>query len=173
MRALPLLLVVAIGCTRPAPLVQQAPAPTPSTTTVTAATAATTAAATSPSAYPTFEEAEGEPEWTFRTPDGNVGCSLAPPSFVGCDIMRRTWEPPPKPASCEFDWGYGVALSGDGQAEIVCMADSLNMPAPTLHHGRSVTPNGITCESLPDGVRCRSLSTGRGFVIGRDRYETF
>ena len=158
MRAFPLLLLAAIGCTRAAPLVEQAP-----TLTVTA---------TSPGPYPTFEEAEGTPEWTFRTPDGNVGCSISP-SFVGCDIMRRTWTPPPKPSWCEFDWGYGVGVTEDGRVEVSCLADSLNMPAPTLPYGESVTQRGLTCESLPDGVRCRSVATGRGFVIGRDRFETF
>ena len=48
---------------------------------------------------------------SFRSPSGNISCYIVADG-VRCDIVRRDWEPPPKPASCEFDYGHGLMSAG-------------------------------------------------------------
>ena len=57
---------------------------------------------------------------TFRSPSGNIGCIL----FEGgarCDIRKRDWSPPPRPANCskQVDYGQGIEVSHSGEALFV------------------------------------------------------
>ena len=55
----------------------------------------------------------------FESPSHNIGCYLSK-SGVRCDIRQHAWKAPPKPKSCDVDWGSGLevgaAASGAGCA---------------------------------------------------------
>ena len=44
----------------------------------------------------------------FQSPSGNIACAMGG-GIVRCDILEHSWSPPPKPSSCDLDWGNGVA----------------------------------------------------------------
>src|SRR5882724_4480043 len=62
-------------------------------------------------------------EAIFRTPSKNIACALTSKS-VRCDIVNKSWQPPPKPADCQLDWGFGVFLE-NGQAGFLCAGDTV------------------------------------------------
>ena len=172
----------------PAPV---APAPTPvaSSRPPTAGPTGSTAGPTSSTAGPTGSvPAPGTPtpgrtptaaptfvlrSLTFvALPSGNVVCALDE-GTARCDIRERTWEPPPKPASCELDYGSGLSL-GDGRAGVVCAGDTvLTDTATPLPYGSAVRTGDVVCSSSTEGMRCENLRTSRGFVLARAEYRLF
>ena len=51
----------------------------------------------------------------FASPSGNIACVITSSGDselvergVRCDIDKRDWSPPPRPAGCELDYGHGV-----------------------------------------------------------------
>ena len=165
-KTFPLLLLLAVACGgRESPSASPSPSPSPSPSQTTAAPAASAPAA-SPSA--------GEMRY-FRTPTGNIGCGVSPTS-AACDLTEKTWSPPPKPESCEFDWANGVYLRATPapEAALTCASDTVfNSEAPVLAYGSSITAGTITCESRSDGVRCRDSASGKGFFVSKSRYELY
>jgi hypothetical protein len=140
----------------------------------------------------TSEEATGESEPTagagagiaepattryltsFRSPSGNIGCIL----FKGdarCDIRKREWKPPPRPASCPHvvDFGQGLQVGATGKSRFVCAGDTtLNESAPRLAYGTGAKVDGTLCVSQTAGVTCVN-EEGSGFFISVQRAETF
>ena len=160
--ALPLLLL-AVACGG-----DKTPGAAPTTT------APSSVAPTSATPTPAPTTSFSEPRY-FRTPTDNIGCGLDP-TFAACDIREKTWTPPPKPSSCEFDWGFGVHLSlrPSPASEVTCASDSAyNAESPVLAYGATLTAGTITCESRTDGVRCTDSASGKGFLLSRDRYELY
>ena len=114
----------------------------------------------------------------FHTPDGNIGCALSAGkgSFGGsarCDIAEHDWKSPKKPASCDVDYGGGLAVDSDGRAGFVCAGDT------TLHQGRklpvggSVSVGAYRCVNLGTAVRCVNRDTGHGFKLSRSVAKRF
>ncbi len=111
---------------------------------------------------------------TFRSPSGNLGCLLIG-GTARCDIRRRSWSPPPRPASCpsQVDFGQGLEISS-GQARIVCAGDTaLNPSAPPLPYGRDTDSAAFSCSSRTTGITCASASTRHGFFISAQSYRLF
>ncbi|MDQ6746454.1 MAG: hypothetical protein M3Z27_10635 [Actinomycetota bacterium] len=111
---------------------------------------------------------------TFRSPSGNLGCQLIGGS-ARCDIRRRSWSPPPRPASCpsQVDFGQGLEISS-GQSRIVCAGDTaLNASAPPLPYGRDTDSVGFSCSSRTTGITCTSSTTRHGFFISAQSYRLF
>lgn len=148
----------------------------PSTVTVSSAptTAAATTAPAGPAAPPTTE---APPTTTarlqlarFQTPTGNIACD-ARDGEIRCDILDKTWAPPPRPADCEFDWGVGLAIRSDGTPAVTCASDTVADPGlPRLAYGTATAAEGITCISRTEGLTCTSDRTRRGFFLSRGRY---
>ena len=46
----------------------------------------------------------------FTSPSGNIGC-IDDSSALRCDSRERTWSPPPRPADCPSQAGYGQGIS--------------------------------------------------------------
>lgn len=110
---------------------------------------------------------------SFRSPTGNIGCHLGA-NFARCDIQRRTWSSPPKPAECDLDWGQGVEVSAASPAVIVCAGDTaLDPSAPVLSYGQAAQVGSTECLSREDGVVCVRNGTGHGFFVARERYVLF
>lgn len=109
---------------------------------------------------------------TFRTPSKNIFCDLTG-SLVRCDIVRKTWTPPPKPADCELDWGNGLTLEA-GKVDVTCTGDSLvGAATQTLEYGSALRAGDIQCESESSGLTCMSDKTGHGFTLAAARYALF
>lgn len=163
---LPALLILAAACSEGA---EPAASPSPSTTAPTTAAPSTPAPTASPT-YLAFGAA-----WYFRSPSGNIGCAIET-TAAACDIVEKTWAPPSKPSSCELDWGQNIAVvtNPKPEARFGCVGDTVfNAEAPALAFGEKLTHNGFACESRQDGIRCVHVASGRGFLLGRAKYDLF
>ena len=92
-----------------------------------------------------------------------------------CDIRKREWSPPPRPASCseEVDFGQGLAVSHDGRASFVCAGDTALDPSATaLGYGEASEMGGTQCISRSEGITCANHS-GHGFFISIQSYQVF
>jgi hypothetical protein len=108
----------------------------------------------------------------FQSPSGNIGCALSRDG-VRCDIAERDWTPPPKPASCELDWGNGVAVDRHGRAQIICAGDTTLHAGRHLAYGDSLRRGRFRCTSRRTGMRCVNRRNGHGFVLSRQRAKRF
>lgn len=108
----------------------------------------------------------------FTSPSGNVGCILDS-TYLRCDIAKRNWAVPPRPADCELDYGQGIALTPGEPAVFVCAGDTTLGGADVLAYGRSITRGALSCTSAESGISCRDTGTGRGFSLSRQVYQLF
>ena len=109
----------------------------------------------------------------FRSPSANIGCELVA-GFARCDIAKRNWSPPPRPANCPLDYGQGLEVGRSGTGHLVCAGDTaLNPQAMALGYGSSSRVDSITCASTTDGMTCTNNVTGHGFFISIQGYRTF
>ena len=111
----------------------------------------------------------------IRTPSGNIACEFRylPPISLRCDVNGGVKPIPPKPRSCEFDWGPGFEMGRTGTAHIVCGSDSVNLaPQTTLGYGRTWRKPGFSCASRRSGLTCRNMGS-HGFVLSRERSRRF
>ncbi len=90
-----------------------------------------------------------------------------------CDIVRRDWEPPPKPASCELDYGHGLSVGRRGRGRFVCAGDTALNNGRKLHYGASIARGRFRCTSLRSGMRCVNERNGHGFKLSRQRAIRF
>ena len=102
----------------------------------------------------------------FETPSHNIGCVISK-SDARCDIRERAWEPPPKPASCPVDWGYGLTVGRRGVGGFVCAGDSVLGGKRVLGYRKSIRRGPLECTSHRNGVRCVNLRNGHGFKVAR------
>jgi uncharacterized protein DUF6636 len=109
---------------------------------------------------------------SFQSPSKNIGCFIDR-SGVRCDIAKRSWSPPPKPSSCNLDYGQGVSVGRRGRARYVCAGDTALGSGPRLAYGRSIRRGRFRCTSRRSGMRCANLRTGHGFTLARDRVRLF
>jgi hypothetical protein len=133
-----------------------------------AATSSSTATTTKPSPKTTVHLA------TFQTPSGNIGCMILD-GLARCDIERRGWSPPARPADCphEVDFGQGLEVGESGAARFVCAGDTVREPkAPKLAYGDSTQVATITCASAETGLTCRA-GDGHGFFLSIQSYKLF
>jgi hypothetical protein len=94
--------------------------------------------------------------------------------FARCDIGKRSWKPPPKPASCPLDYGQGLGVGRSGSGYLVCAGDTaLNPHGVALRYGTSSRVSPITCMSATSGITCTNTATGHGFFISRQSYRIF
>lgn len=110
----------------------------------------------------------------FLSPTGNIGCQMLD-GFARCDILQRSWSPPPHPASCsrEVDYGQGLEVGATGKAGFVCAGDTARDPnSPPLRYGYASVEGKIACVSAFTGMTCTSAD-GHGFFISRQRYRIF
>jgi hypothetical protein len=111
---------------------------------------------------------------SFRSPSGNIGCVM----FEGgarCDIRKREWSPPARPASCpeQVDFGQGLSVDHTGEASFVCAGDTALDPSGTpLDYGEASEVGGTQCISRSEGITCANHS-GHGFFISIQSYKIF
>jgi hypothetical protein len=109
----------------------------------------------------------------FRSPSGNIGCAIGAQGGVRCDIRNRDWRPPPKPASCMLDWGFGLTVGRRGRARFVCAGDTVLGQGRRLAYGDSIRRGRFRCVSRRTGMRCVNRRNGHGFSLSRQRARRF
>jgi hypothetical protein len=108
----------------------------------------------------------------FQTPSGNIGCMMDA-TGARCEIRRRSWSPPPRPADCPLDWGRSMHVQASGRAGFVCAGDTVLDPAaPVLPYGVASQLGPMSCASQRDGMYC-SNGDAHGFTIARQGYREF
>ena len=161
---------------------------TPATTTAggSTTTGATTPPPTTTGLTPTTKEAllpadiqvsDADRVFTFSSPTGNIGCGFSNFSdsvqSVRCDIVEREWQPPPKSADCDVDFGQGIKLAAGGVPAFVCAGDTSRNNENPVPYGQSIALGVLRCESETSGMTCRDTESGRGFFLARDTYRLF
>jgi hypothetical protein len=110
---------------------------------------------------------------TFVSPSGNIGCVMTG-NFARCDIKEHSWPTPPKPSSCDVDYGQGVAVGKHGRASYVCAGDTaFDLNADTLGYGDRVSQRLMRCSSKSKGMRCVNRRTRHGFFLSRADVRLF
>jgi hypothetical protein len=129
---------------------------------------------TGPKAQPTTQApARSVSEANFQSPTGNIGCVLVA-EVARCDIAKRSWSPPPRPSSCQLDYGQGLAVGRSGKATVVCAGDTARLQgSKKLAYGTQSQVGDFTCVSRRDGMTCTNRSTGHGFQISAESYKLF
>ena len=145
------------------------PAAPPGTTTPPNASPSGASPASTPSVI--VETVSGDAA-LFVTPSGNIGCAVSATS-ARCDIGERTWSAPPKPQSCQLDYGNGAVVDATG-TRLSCAGDTLLHASTTvLQYGHGVRNGQVLCVSQPTGVRCEYVPTGHGFTLAKQGYTLF
>jgi hypothetical protein len=110
----------------------------------------------------------------FETPSRNIACGWF--SGLGgslrCEIRSLLRPMPPRPVSCDVDWGYGLAMGRTGRANVLCAGDTVRRTGAVriLAYGTTWRRGGFTCTSARTGLTCRNAS-GRGFFLSRERWR--
>ncbi len=111
---------------------------------------------------------------TFRDPSGNIGCLMSE-GGVRCDIRKRNWSAPERPAKCpkQVDFGQGLEVTDSGEASFVCAGDTaLDPGAAALAFGTASEIGGSECIDLSGGISCVN-GAGHGFFLGVRSYQVF
>ena len=109
---------------------------------------------------------------SFHSPSGNVRCVIAAKVYTRCDITKRDWTPPPKPSSCEFDWGNTLEVRLKGRGRFGCVSDAID-PGRVLRYGEAISRGRFRCRSRTSGMRCVNTRNGHGFALSRERVRRF
>lgn len=123
-------------------------------------------------AEPAPESESLAPHLFFHTPTENIGCALSA-NGVRCDIQEHNWQPPPKPADCDLDWGYGLAVAESEPGHFFCGGDSVFGVGGAVGYGQEVRRGDYGCAISRNGVRCENSLSGHGFVLSRQRARGF
>jgi hypothetical protein len=114
----------------------------------------------------------------FRMPSGNIGCVYAnfPTVSLRCDILSKIRPLPPRPASCNPDygaWGYAYSMARHGRAVAICVSDTAIDPrAKVLAYGSTWKHGVFRCQSSTAGLRCTNAD-GHGFFLSRQHSYRF
>ena len=110
----------------------------------------------------------------FRTPSGNIFCSLTN-GQAACAIRERSWTPPPRPEDCDETNDYADHVSVEtGPASFSCGTDTPVDPnAAVLPYGQGWVVETWRCASERSGVTCENTATGHGFTLSRETYRLF
>jgi hypothetical protein len=108
----------------------------------------------------------------FQSPSENIGCGINA-NGVRCDISKRDWRPPAKPASCPLDWGNAMILERKGRGTFACAGDTVLGQGRHLPYGEAIQRGRFRCVSRSSGVRCTNRRNGHGFALSRQGFRRF
>jgi uncharacterized protein DUF6636 len=107
----------------------------------------------------------------WKSPSGNIICmymaptNLAQPgkTFVRCDALQTN-----KGSS------RSAQVAPRGRASIFQASDAAGgTPQPVLPYGKTFSRGPFRCTSKVAGMTCRSVRSGHGFTLSRERQLTF
>lgn len=108
----------------------------------------------------------------FQLPTGNIHCAVHD-QRLRCDVLNFSYQRPPRPRSCDLDYGGAVGLAPRGAPELICHGDTVANPAaPVLGYGQAWQGGGMACTATQAGLRCVNAE-GRGFEMARARLLLF
>jgi hypothetical protein len=112
----------------------------------------------------------------FVAQEGRVTCLYAKfegsPASLRCDT-RNDVNAPPKPESCDLDWGGAFAMNRRGGAARICHGDTvIGSATRRLRYGRTWQRGGFRCRSTRARLRCENRS-GHGFRLRARRHSLF
>ncbi len=108
----------------------------------------------------------------FQSPSHNIACAMTSEG-VRCDIRDHSWKAPPKPASCDVDYGGGLSLIERGKGHDTCAGDTLLGSGEVLAYGRSEKVGRFRCTSKMTGVKCVNRRNGHGFKLATASVRLF
>jgi len=109
----------------------------------------------------------------FTSPTQNIYCVLDS-DWASCRALRRTWKVPPRPATCDTDWGDDIEVVGPAPATFRCSSDAAPYDWTAerqLQYGHAIRFGNMQCQSSEAAMRCDNLTTRHGFTISRDSYQ--
>lgn len=107
----------------------------------------------------------------FRTPSANIGCAIDA-TYVRCDVLKSRAPIPPRPRSCDLDWGNSFAMAARGRPKRQCNGDTTLGRHPVLGYGKTIRAGAIRCTSRRSGLTCRNAS-GHGWFLSYGRIRLF
>jgi hypothetical protein len=109
----------------------------------------------------------------FQVPSGNIHCGTDG-TYLDCEMGTSNATLPPKPKSCNLDWGNRFVMSPNGAAERACHGDTLgrNPKHPILSYGKTWRKKGFTCISKTSGLTCKNVD-GRGWTLSKNKQQLF
>jgi hypothetical protein len=108
----------------------------------------------------------------FQSPSHNIACAMVSDG-VRCDIRHHSWMSPPKPPSCDVDYGGGLSLTEHGKGHYTCAGDTLLGSGRVLAYGGSRTLGRFRCTSKRSGMRCVNRRNGHGFRLASESVGLF
>jgi hypothetical protein len=110
----------------------------------------------------------------FQSEDHKVGCYLSGKG-ARCDVKGPKWEAPPQPATCDLDWGQGVAVDRRGPADYVCAGDTtLDQGHQVLFSGDKVKRGRFKCKARDAStIKCVNTRNKHGFAVSRESVDVF
>jgi hypothetical protein len=108
----------------------------------------------------------------FHSPSGNIRCVIDRTSFTRCDITNRSYSPPRKPSSCEFDWGNSLGVGFRGRGHFLCVSDAVDR-GRKLPYGEAIRRGRFRCRSRVSGMRCVNVRNGYGFALSKQHARRF
>ncbi|WP_377453877.1 hypothetical protein [Rhodococcoides fascians] len=117
---------------------------------------------------------EGESQYFFQSPSGNVFCAFgsvnAPGTIVGCQVRYSVPGNTGRECANTANNTYGVQIREDGTVEQICTNQGIffgGNPGPrVLEYGQVIGVTGNFCRSTEAGITC--YDGDRGFMISRD-----
>ncbi len=112
---------------------------------------------------------------SFLTPSHNIGC-LVTSDAARCDIRQHSYKSPPKPDTCNGDYGQSIEVTREGVAGFICVTDTVvNPKAPILKYGTSTVVGDFGCTSTEAGIHCYYLKSdpAHGFDLSREQPALF
>ena len=103
----------------------------------------------------------------FQTPSRNIGCiggTFDGRQFLRCDISRTRVPAPPRPSTCDADYGNAFEMSPSGPARRICHGDTALGGPRVLGYGRSIRIGAFACTSRQVGLTCRNRG-GHGWFL--------
>lgn len=133
----------------------------------------------------------------FASPSGGILCNLSD-TGARCDVTGAQFDAPPKPASCEWEWGFIFELSPGSPGAFGCANDPAYMGGEqsppewfqngvdgtktlsngsvvtTLGYGHEIRSAAISCVVAADtGVTCKTLDGSHGFTASKRAYRVW
>lgn len=115
----------------------------------------------------------------FKTPSGKIQCMFDAsdgeyPPYVRCDMAEMTNPIPPKPSSCDLDWGNAFSITEEGIiGERICAGDTIFSDSwEVLPYGSTWQQQGFTCLSERSGLTCFNAKR-HGFTLSRSSQKLF